>query len=164
MTLEYPTSDIVLGLKVNVMVRVSSNTAWVRTLWVPTSFLFTFVTMKYFGEKNSKRHIVEAQQTLPTQAIAFEWKPGFSRRARLPNCCCYSNWTGTATVWRWKEHSRWQIDGFSADAPPPRTVGVNHNQSTNTQTHIPGWLFSALCSPNTRSLRQFLSTLAFLFH
>jgi len=32
MILGYPTSDVVLGSKVKVRVRVNSNTAWIRTL------------------------------------------------------------------------------------------------------------------------------------
>ena len=39
MTLGYPTNDMVLSWRV----RVNSNTAWVRTLWVPCSYIFVIL-------------------------------------------------------------------------------------------------------------------------
>ena len=47
MTLGYPTSDMVLGWKVKLRVRVrfTSNTAWVWTLWVPSSFMLYAVIL-----------------------------------------------------------------------------------------------------------------------
>jgi len=65
MALGYPTSDMVLGWKVKVRVRVNSNTAWVQTLWVPSSSISFQCHAFIFWEPEPSFNISPLQLTSP---------------------------------------------------------------------------------------------------